>query len=113
MRKLASTGQLSARDREVLNDVVRTFILTGEPVSSRSVAKHEQHGISAATIRNTMADLEDDGFLIQHQVHDQMSAIQPLGVIGLLQRQTEGIAEAGHQRNHALILHSRGPEDSE
>jgi heat-inducible transcriptional repressor len=65
MRKLASTGQLSARDREVLNDVVRTFILTGEPVSSRSVAKHEQHGISAATIRNTMADLEDDGFLSQ------------------------------------------------
>lgn len=60
-----STGQLSARDREVLNDVVRTFILTGEPVSSRSVAKHQQHGVSAATIRNTMADLEDDGYLSQ------------------------------------------------
>ena len=62
---MTSTGQLSARDREVLNDVVRTFILTGDPVSSRSVAKHEMHGVSAATIRNTMADLEDDGFLSQ------------------------------------------------
>jgi heat-inducible transcriptional repressor len=65
MANTMSTGQLSERDREVLNDVVRTFILTGEPVSSRSVAKHEQHGVSAATIRNTMADLEDDGYLSQ------------------------------------------------
>lgn len=46
-------------------DVVRTFILKGEPVSSRSVAKHRRHRVSAATIRNTMADLEDEGFLTQ------------------------------------------------
>ncbi len=46
-------------------DVVRTFILEGEPVSSRSVAKHQEHGVSAATIRNTMADLEEVGLLTQ------------------------------------------------
>jgi heat-inducible transcriptional repressor len=62
---MKDTARLSARDREILMDVVRTFILKGEPVSSRSVAKHQQHGVSAATIRNTMADLEEEGFLTQ------------------------------------------------
>lgn len=65
MTRQGSAGKLSERDREILKDVVRTFILTGEPVSSRSVAKHEQHGVSAATIRNTMADLEEEGYLRQ------------------------------------------------
>ncbi|MDX1643131.1 MAG: heat-inducible transcriptional repressor HrcA [Thermoanaerobaculia bacterium] len=56
---------LSRRDREILKDVVRTFILSGDPVSSRSVAKNRRHGVSAATIRNTMADLEEEGYLRQ------------------------------------------------
>lgn len=56
---------LAPRDREILKDVIRTFILTGEPVSSRLVAKHDQHGVSSATIRNTMADLEERGLLSQ------------------------------------------------
>ncbi len=45
--------------------MIRTFIETGAPVSSRSVARLERHGLSAATIRNVMADLEDGGFLSQ------------------------------------------------
>ena len=57
--------ELNARDREVLRDVVRTFILEGEPVSSRAVARHSRHGVSAATIRNVMADLEERGLLEQ------------------------------------------------
>lgn len=57
--------ELTARDREILKDVVHTYILSGEPVSSRAVAKHARHGVSAATIRNVMADLEDWGFLEQ------------------------------------------------
>jgi len=57
--------QASERDREILRDVVQAFILSGEPVSSRSVARLEKHGLSAATIRNTMADLEDKGLLSQ------------------------------------------------
>ncbi len=56
---------LSPRDREILRDIIGTFIVTGEPVSSRSVAKHRQHGVSSATIRNVMADLEDLGLLTQ------------------------------------------------
>jgi len=56
---------LTARDREILKDVIHTYILSGEPVSSRAVAKHARHGVSAATIRNVMADLEDLGLLEQ------------------------------------------------
>lgn len=55
---------MSARDREILKDVVHTFILSGDPVSSRAVARHD-HGVSAATIRNVMADLEELGYLDQ------------------------------------------------
>lgn len=56
---------LTPRDREILKDVVHTYILSGEPVSSRAVAKHDVHGLSAASIRNVMADLEEWGYLEQ------------------------------------------------
>ncbi|MEM8929704.1 MAG: heat-inducible transcriptional repressor HrcA [Acidobacteriota bacterium] len=55
---------MSARNREILKDIIRTHVSTGEPVSSRTVSKHE-HGLSAASIRNIMADLEDAGLLSQ------------------------------------------------
>lgn len=56
---------LTPRDREILKDVIHTFVLLGEPVSSRTVSKHIYHGLSAASIRNTMADLEELGYLRQ------------------------------------------------
>ena len=59
------TPQLSPRDFEILKDVVRAHIVTGEPVSSRSLAKQPRHDLSAASIRNIMADLEDCGYLMQ------------------------------------------------
>jgi heat-inducible transcriptional repressor len=58
-------GKLTGRDREILKDVILTYILSAEPVSSRSVAKHGKLGLSAATIRNVMADLEEWGYLMQ------------------------------------------------
>ena len=65
MPEASFRSQLAQRDRDVLRDVIRAYILTGEPVSSRSVAKLEHLGVSAATIRNVMADLEDLGYLAQ------------------------------------------------
>ena len=56
---------LTPRDREILRDVIYSFIVSGEPVSSRSVAKQERHGLSSASIRNVMADLEEQGYLRQ------------------------------------------------
>jgi len=45
--------------------VVETFIATGEPVGSRTLSRGNREGLSAATIRNVMADLSDAGFLEQ------------------------------------------------
>ena len=53
------------RNRQILADVVRTYIETGEPVSSRAVAHRHIEPLSSATIRNVMADLEEDGYLYQ------------------------------------------------
>ncbi|HUK54662.1 MAG TPA: heat-inducible transcriptional repressor HrcA [Candidatus Binatia bacterium] len=56
---------IERRHREILADVVRTFIETGEPVSSRSISRRHAEHLSAATVRNVMADLEDEGYLCQ------------------------------------------------
>lgn len=53
------------RNRQILADLVRAYIETGEPVSSRAISKRFEETLSTATIRNVMADLEDGGFLYQ------------------------------------------------
>jgi heat-inducible transcriptional repressor len=53
------------RNRQILADIVRTYIETGEPVSSRAIAQRFEEILSPATIRNVMADLEDGGLLYQ------------------------------------------------
>lgn len=57
--------ELNLRERMVLDAIVRNYILTAAPTSSRFLAK--QHGFdwSAATIRNIMGDLEEKGFIEQ------------------------------------------------
>ncbi len=56
-------GRLTARESAVLEAVVRTYVETAEPAGSRTVARRFNLGLSPATIRNTMADLEDEGYL--------------------------------------------------
>lgn len=56
---------LDGRDREVLVATVRTYIATGEPVGSRTLSRKRRDGLSAATLRNIMSDLEEAGFLEQ------------------------------------------------
>jgi len=58
-------GPSGEREREILTAIVETFIATGEPVGSRTLARASREGLSAATIRNVMADLADAGFLDQ------------------------------------------------
>ena len=55
--------RLSEREQEILRLVVRSFIDTAGPVGSRYLAKQYDLGLSPASIRNTMSDLEDMGFL--------------------------------------------------
>lgn len=56
---------ISARNLEILYSIVREYITTGEPVASRTVARSRRDNLSAATVRNVMADLVDDGYLEQ------------------------------------------------
>lgn len=55
----------SERSRQVLNAIVEDYIKTAEPVSSKAIATRYSLGVSPATIRNIMAELESEGFLIQ------------------------------------------------
>jgi heat-inducible transcriptional repressor len=57
------SDRLNERERQVLEAVVRTYIETAEPTGSRTIAKRFPLGVSAATVRNTMSDLEDRGYL--------------------------------------------------
>lgn len=56
---------LDSRSREVLSQTVHLYITTGEPVGSRTLSKLNSQGLSPATIRNILSDLEDAGFLYQ------------------------------------------------
>jgi heat-inducible transcriptional repressor len=53
------------REREILTAIVETFISTGEPVGSRTLARSNREGLSPASIRNVMAELSDAGYLEQ------------------------------------------------
>jgi heat-inducible transcriptional repressor len=56
---------IGEREREILTAIVETFIATGDPVGSRTIARSNREGLSPATIRNVMADLADAGYLEQ------------------------------------------------
>ncbi len=56
---------LSARKKDILQAVVTDYIKLAQPVGSRSIARRYQVGLSPATIRNDMADLEEMGYLFQ------------------------------------------------
>ncbi len=55
---------LDDRKLKILNAVVNDYILTAEPIGSRTIEKKYNLGVSAATIRNEMSDLEELGFLV-------------------------------------------------
>lgn len=55
---------ISRREQMILGAVVDSYIAAGEPVGSRAISK-KGVGISAATIRNAMSDLEENGFVYQ------------------------------------------------
>jgi len=59
------TRQLDERPREILRLIIRSYVTSGEPVGSRTLAKAMGWRLSPATIRNIMSDLEDEGYLSQ------------------------------------------------
>jgi heat-inducible transcriptional repressor len=55
-------ASLNDRERQVLEAVIETYVTTAEPAGSRTISK-KFGTLSAATIRNTMSDLEEKGYL--------------------------------------------------
>lgn len=58
-------GNLTAREKGVLQALIEHYIATAEPVGSRVLASKYRLGVSAATIRNTLQDLEETGLVSQ------------------------------------------------
>src|SRR5690348_9892754 len=58
-----ASDELNGRERQILEAVIRSYVETAEPAGSRTLSKRFGLGVSPATIRNTMSDLEEKGFL--------------------------------------------------
>lgn len=58
-----STPSLTEREKAVLSAVIDAYVRTAQPAGSRRLSRDYELGVSPATIRNTMADLEEKGFL--------------------------------------------------
>jgi heat-inducible transcriptional repressor len=62
---MASAQALDERKAAILRAIVSHYVRSGEPVGSKTVVERFNLGVSAATVRNEMALLEDAGFLSQ------------------------------------------------
>ncbi|NIA14791.1 MAG: heat-inducible transcription repressor HrcA [Nitrospiraceae bacterium] len=62
---MAREESLSERESLILQAAVQGYITTAEPVGSRTIVKRFGLDLSPATVRNVMADLEEDGYLQQ------------------------------------------------
>ena len=55
--------ELNEREKTILRHVIQQFILTASPVGSRNITKKYEVGLSPASVRNIMSDLEEAGFI--------------------------------------------------
>jgi heat-inducible transcriptional repressor len=62
---MAHPSSRAPRNLDILCLIVQEYIQTGEPVASRTVSRHLGSRLSPASVRNIMADLYDDGYLMQ------------------------------------------------
>jgi heat-inducible transcriptional repressor len=120
-------GQIGAREHEILTAIVESYIQTGEPIGSRTLARVNREGLSPATIRNVMSDLSDAGFLEQPHTSagriptteayryyvDQLSGDAKLspedkGVIETALHGASDVQEFMERTSHVLSLISHG-----
>jgi heat-inducible transcriptional repressor len=60
---MSHPDELSERELRVLEAVVQSYIDTAEPAGSQTIARQSTLGVSPATIRSTMSELEEKGYL--------------------------------------------------
>ncbi|MFZ0540096.1 MAG: heat-inducible transcription repressor HrcA, partial [Candidatus Sulfotelmatobacter sp.] len=91
---------IGKREREVLTAIVETFISTGEPVGSRTLARSNREGLSPASIRNVMADLSDAGFL--EQTHASSGRVPTTDAYRYYVEQITGTARLAPQEENLI-----------
>lgn len=103
-----ASSELSDRERRILEAIVRSYVETAEPAGSRTISRRSGLGVSPATIRNTMSDLEERGFLFHphtsagrvptdkaYRVYvDELMRVRPLDSVERL-RLAEDISSGG------------------
>lgn len=57
--------KIDGRKLKILQAIIHNYIINAEPIGSRTISKKYDLGVSPATIRNEMSDLEELGFLLQ------------------------------------------------
>ncbi len=87
---MTTIEELNARSRDILREVIESYVETGEPVGSRTLARRMGMSLSPATIRNVMADLTDLGLL-----HAPHSSAGRLPTESGLQLFVDGLMEIG------------------
>ena len=104
-------ARLDPRARNLLRSLIAQYIRDGEPVGSRTLARHSGLDVSPATIRNIMADLEDIGLVAAPHTSagrvptaqgyrvfvDSLVQMQPLGEAELLRLRADVSPGAGTQ----------------
>ncbi|HEY9722425.1 MAG TPA: heat-inducible transcriptional repressor HrcA [Oscillatoriaceae cyanobacterium] len=104
---------LTARQQQILRALIEDYVSTAEPVGSRALAKKFNLGISPATLRNEMADLEEEGLV--RQPHTSAGRVPSdagyrMFVNELMQRQT-ALPESELRMLERLQLHARDLND--
>src|SRR5215216_5117453 len=92
--------ELSERSKQIFRQIVDTYVETGEPIGSRTIARRPDQHLSPASIRNVMADLEDAGLLFAPHT----SAGRVPTDLGF-RLYVDGLLESGHisEEDRALI----------
>jgi heat-inducible transcriptional repressor len=100
---------MGEREREILTAVVETFIATGEPVGSRTLARSNREGLSPATIRNVMSDLSEAGLL--EQPHTSAGRIPTAEAYRYYVEQLTGTAHISSQDQNIIQDSLQGVSD--
>lgn len=60
---VSGLNELDQRSRDIFQTLVDTYLSSGEPVGSRTISREQSVGLSPASVRNVMSDLEDCGLI--------------------------------------------------
>jgi heat-inducible transcriptional repressor len=102
--------QLSERELRVLEAVVQTYIETAEPAGSQTIARRFGLGVSPATIRSTMSELEEKGYLFHP--HTSAGRIPTDRAYRMYVNEIMRLAPPSHEAQHALRAELRGSRNA-